>query len=58
MKFSRLDPDRELIVYGRNISRKYDQEVAYLLASRGHYKIKVLSGGLVAWQERGYPTGP
>lgn len=58
MKFSRLDPDRELIVYGRNISRHYDQEVAYLLASRGHTKVKVLSGGLAAWQERGYPTEP
>ena len=58
MKFSRLEPDQELIVYGRNVSRYYDQEVAYLLASRGHYKVKVLSGGLAAWQERGYPTGP
>ncbi len=58
MKFSRLDPNRELIVYGRNISRHYDQEVAYLLASRGHTKVKVLSGGLAAWQERGYPAGP
>ena len=58
MKFNHLDPDRELIVYGRNISRYYDQEVAYLLASRGHLKVKVLSGGLTAWLERGYPTGP
>jgi rhodanese-related sulfurtransferase len=58
MKFNHINPDRELIVYGRNISRYYDQEVAYLLASRGHLKIKVLSGGLTAWLERGYPTGP
>lgn len=58
MKFSRLDPHRQLIVYGRNISRHYDQEVANLLTSRGHTQVKVLSGGLKAWQERGYPTQP
>jgi rhodanese-related sulfurtransferase len=58
MKFSRLDLERELIVYGRNISRHYDQEVAYLLSAKGHTKVVVLSGGLPAWQERGYPTEP
>jgi rhodanese-related sulfurtransferase len=58
MKFSRLDPEQELIVYGRNISRHYDQEMAYRLAARGHTKVMVLSGGLPAWQEKGYPTEP
>jgi len=58
MKFSRLDPDRELIVYGRTFSRHYDQEAAYLLSSRGHTRVTVLSDRFEAWQERGYPTGP
>lgn len=58
MKFSRLDPEQELIVYGRNRSRYYDQEVAHLLTSRGHTKVVVFSEGLPAWQEKGYPTEP
>lgn len=58
MKFSHLDPEKELIVYGRNVSRHYDQEVALQLTSRGHAKVKVLSGGLPSWQDRGFPTEP
>jgi len=58
MKFSRLDPEKEIIVYGRNISRLYDEEVAFKLTSRGHQNVKVLSGGLSAWAEKGYPLAP
>ncbi|UCH71224.1 MAG: rhodanese-like domain-containing protein [Candidatus Bathyarchaeota archaeon] len=58
MKFSKLDLEREIIVYGRNISRHYDEEVAFKLASRGHANVKVLSGGLPAWQEKTYPSAP
>ncbi len=58
MKFSRLDPKREIIVYGRNISRLYDEGVAFKLASRGHVNVKVLSGGLSAWREKDYPLAP
>ncbi len=58
MKFSHLDPERELIVYGRNISRHYDQEVALQLSARGHTRVKILSGGLKSWQERGFPIEP
>lgn len=57
-EFSRLDPNQEIIVYGRNISRLYDEEVAFKLASRGHVDVKVLSGGLSAWQEKDYPLEP
>jgi rhodanese-related sulfurtransferase len=38
--------DKPLIVYGRNISRHYDLEVARRLILRGHDKVKVLAGGL------------
>lgn len=58
MKFSNLDPKQGIIIYGRNISRLYDEEVAFKLASRGHVNVKVLSGGLSAWQEKGYPLDP
>jgi len=58
MKLSRLDPKKAIIVYGRNISRLYDEEVALKLLSRGHVNVKVLSGGLSAWQEMGYPIEP
>ena len=58
MKFSHLDPEKELIVYGRNISRQYDQEVALQLTARGHGQVKILSGGLPSWQERGFPVEP
>ena len=58
MKFSKLDPKEEIIVYGRNVSRLYDEEVAFKLASRGHENVKVLLGGLPAWGESGYPVEP
>ncbi len=55
MKFNSLAPEKEMIVYGRNISRHYDEGVAFKLASRGHVNVKVLSGGMSAWQKKGYP---
>lgn len=58
MKFSHLDPQKELIVYGRNVSRHYDQEVALQLTARGHAKVKVFSEGLPSWENRGFPTEP
>ncbi|MDQ1333842.1 MAG: Rhodanese-like protein [Thermodesulfobacteriota bacterium] len=58
MKLSNVDPKDEIVVYGRNISRLYDEEVAFKLTSRGHGNIRILLGGLPAWKERGYPLGP
>lgn len=58
MKLSRVDPHKEIIVYGRNISRLYDEEVALKLVARGHINVKVLSGGLSTWQRLGYPVEP
>ena len=58
MKFSNIDPKKEIIVYGKNISRLYDEEVAFMLTSRGHINVKILSGGLNAWQRKGYPLEP
>lgn len=58
MKFGTIDPSKELIIYGRNISRLYDENVASKLIARGHRNVKVLSGGLSAWAEKGYPIAP
>jgi rhodanese-related sulfurtransferase len=56
MKFSNLESDKEIIIYGRNISRHYDEEVAFKFALRSHTNLKLLSGGLSAWEKRGYPA--
>ncbi|MBN1930969.1 MAG: rhodanese-like domain-containing protein [Desulfobacterales bacterium] len=58
MKLSKLDPKKKIIVYGRNISKRYDEEVAYRLTQRDHEDIKVLAGGLSAWSKEGYPLEP
>ncbi len=55
MKLAGMDPERELIVYGRDISRLHDEEAASRLRDRGHRNISIMSGSLPAWQKRGYP---
>lgn len=54
MKLSSVDPEARLIVYGRTISRHYDEDVARELRQLGHENIVVLAGGLSAWEEAGY----
>lgn len=58
MKLSDLDPEETIIVYGRNISKRYDEEVAHLLTKRDHENVRILSGGLSAWEEQGYAVEP
>ena len=58
MRFSRIDPQTPVVVYGRNISRLYDEEIAYQLTRRGHTNVFVLTGGLAAWQARGWDLSP
>ncbi len=58
MKFGTIDPSKELIIYGRNISRLYDEDVASKLIARGHTNVRVLSGGLSAWAKKGHPIAP
>lgn len=45
MELSQEDKNKPVIVYGRNISRHYDMEVARKLTYRGHQNVKVLAGG-------------
>lgn len=54
MKLNNLNPDKEIIVYGRTISKHYDEEVASQLLQRGHKIVKVLEGGLSAWKKKGF----
>jgi rhodanese-related sulfurtransferase len=58
MKLSQVPPDQNLVVYGRNISRRYDLEVALKLRSKGHTRITILNGDLVAWRRSGLSLEP
>ncbi len=35
MEMAQIDPAREIVVYGGNVSRRYDDDVAALLLERG-----------------------
>lgn len=52
------NPGREIIVYGRNVSRYYDEDVAERLRERGHENVKILSGSLPSWEEKGFAVEP
>jgi rhodanese-related sulfurtransferase len=55
MTFPKEDKEREIIVYGGTISKPYDLELANKLLLRGYRKVKILEGGVAAWEEKGYP---
>jgi rhodanese-related sulfurtransferase len=54
---SRLMPNQTVVVYGRTISKHYDDEVAYRILQR-HEQVRVLAGGITAWEKHGYPVAP
>lgn len=54
MKLGNLEEEELIIVYGRTISKLYDEEVAYRLRQRDHENVKVLAGGLRAWESHSY----
>lgn len=56
MSFSDDDKAKEIVVYGNSISRPYDLEIANKLLLRGYTDVKVLQGGLGAWEAKGYPV--
>lgn len=55
MQLSQVDKGQPIIVYGRNISRHYDIDVAHKLILRGHNKVSVLGGGSDAWKDNQFP---
>ena len=54
MKLGNLEDEELIIVYGRTISKRYDEEVAHRLRQRDHENVKVLAGGLRAWESAHY----
>jgi CRP-like cAMP-binding protein/rhodanese-related sulfurtransferase len=58
MALSQENKAKRIIVYGRTISKRYDQQVAMKLVLRGHKSVQILEGGLSIWEKRGYPVEP
>jgi len=56
MSIGQTDKSKEIIVYGRTISRRHDEEVASNLVARGHKKVKIFKGGLNSWKKKHYPV--
>ena len=58
MALSHENKAKRIIVYGRTISKHYDQQVARKLILRGHKSVQILKGGLSMWEKKGYPVEP
>jgi rhodanese-related sulfurtransferase len=54
MGLGEVDLEKPIVVYGRTISRLYDDSVARQLLLRGHSNVKLLKGDLSAWKKKGY----
>jgi rhodanese-related sulfurtransferase len=52
-----LKPELAVLVYGRTFSKRYDEELAQRLLQR-HDQVRVLEGGLAAWEEKGLAVSP
>jgi rhodanese-related sulfurtransferase len=52
-----LKPEQVVLIYGRTLSKRYDDEVAQRLLQR-HDQVRVLEGGLAAWEEKGFAVSP
>ena len=58
VSIGQTDKSKEIIVYGRTISKRHDEEVASKLVALGHKNVKILKGGLDAWRKKQYPVEP
>jgi len=56
MVLSEEDKEREIIVYGRTISKLYDEEVASKLNLHGHKNVRLLKSSLTALKKNGFPV--
>ena len=57
MKLGKTDKAKAIVVYGRTISRHYDEEVATKLVARGFKNVSILNGGLADWKEKSLSGG-
>jgi rhodanese-related sulfurtransferase len=55
MTFPKEDKGKKIIVYGGTISKLSDLELADKLILRGYEQVRILEGGLAAWERKGYP---
>ena len=58
LKISKIDRDKEIILYGRTISRLYDEEECRKLILRGYKNAEIMDGGLPSWRRQGGPVEP
>ena len=58
MKLGQRDKSKEIVIYGRSISRHYDEAVAEKLVVRGFKNVKILKGGIQGWKNHHYPVEP
>ncbi len=56
VRFGEAEKVKKVIVYGGTIGRLYDLELANKLLLRGHKDVKVLEGGMAAWEKAGCPV--
>ena len=56
MTFAEEDKEKKIVVYGGTISKPYDLELANKLLLRGYKNVRILEGGLAAWEGSGYPV--
>ena len=56
LKLGKTDKAKEIVVYGRTISKHYDEEVASKLVVRGFKNVSILPDGISAWKQNHYPV--
>ena len=56
LKLGKTDKAKEIVVYGKTVSKHYDEEVASKLVARGFKKVSMLRDGLSAWKKNHYPV--
>ena len=56
MTLAKEEKGKKIIVYGGTISKLYDLELAQKLLLRGYEQVRILDGGLSAWEGKGYPV--
>jgi rhodanese-related sulfurtransferase len=51
---SSLPQEKSIIVYGEGWGRPTEKELAYLLQRTGRRQVKILKGGILAWEKKGF----